>query len=184
MIRRAILQDISKIHDLEKTAYQEFALPESILRTWMVSGNLWVKADGTEITGAIFFEFLSKPLALPRIHTPLRQENKNYVYVSEAVSKSSLAMQELFSIAMKAARINRCKGIIWLASERRPQDFLQDFLTRNGFRKQESARNWERLPGIFVDNFNIWIKEMLTASFNNPHIEAKIHGKLVDLWDR
>lgn len=158
MIRRALTHDIPKLFEIEKRHYKEFAVPESVLFEWVQTGNVFVVAEGLEIFGFVFYEFLSKIVALPRVHSPLHQENKNYVYISEIVADSQQALQELFEVLMKAARINRCQGIIWLASNRTPD--IVDFLAQNKFKKHEHAKNWERLPGIFVDDFYVWVREL------------------------
>ncbi len=162
MIRKANRIDIPRIIALEQKYYEGSSVPPHILQGWISTGNFYVFTDGLNIKGSIFYEFLSKPVAIPYLHEPLHQESKNFVYVSDVAAESTKEIQELFSVLMKAARAERCQAILWLTGSKKKHDQMErEILKRNLFKKLEDVKNWECWPDQYTDNHSLYIKELL-----------------------
>lgn len=167
--RRAKIEDIKSIQEIEKEYCEGFSLNENILKGWIEKlADNFILAEDKEgrILGFIFAEYLRKPSALPFLHDVSKTHVQYgvYLYVTEIGISDKMGvdlMKDLFKKVVDKAREDKVKFAIWLTGGKGKHDKKElEVLKREGFKKKELVKNWEAYPGFFVSDHSLWIKNI------------------------
>ena len=161
MVRKANIEDLKQIIELEKKYYEGYSISEELLNKWIKNGNFFVIEEESKILGSIYFEFLDEIKDLPWYHEPINKQGK-YIYISEIAVDSQDKISILFNEVIKVAKENNCEAIIWLTGEKSNHDKIeQNFLKENGFEIFKNIENWECSPGYFIHDHSLWLKKLI-----------------------
>ncbi|MCX6814322.1 MAG: hypothetical protein NTY20_01560 [Candidatus Aenigmarchaeota archaeon] len=161
-IRPAKPSDIMGIQEIERSYYEGFSCPDSIMESWISTGRFLLTEESGKILGFMFFEYVNKAEALPFIHKPLGNSRGKYCYISEVGTSGRPGVLEgLMESVIRKSKGNGCNVVIWLTGSKSRHDRIEsDFLLKESFMKISNVRHWEAYPGHFVHDHHIWMKKI------------------------